>query len=81
MFQLFSIERISKRIEPEHPKKCRRRKRQRGKLGRDSGEELLQAAMTRAREEEDYFLRAVPQDASMKVRQAEVREGVFRVCL
>ena len=54
VFQLFLDERISERIELEHPKKCRR-KRQKGKPGRDSGEELLQAAMTRAREEDDNF--------------------------
>ena len=77
VFQLFPNERFSERIELEHAKKCRR-KRQKGKPGRDSGEELLQAAMTRAREEDDYFPRAVPQDESMKVRQAEVWRGVFR---
>ena len=41
-----------------------------GKPGRDF-EELLEAAVARAREEEDEFLRAVPQDETMKERQAE----------
>ena len=46
------------------PKKCRR-KRQQGKPGRDSEEELLEAAMTPARETEDGFFQAVPQDVTM----------------
>ena len=40
----------------EPPKKCRRRKQQKEKLGRDCDEELLAAAMARARDEEDEFL-------------------------
>ena len=42
-----------------------------GQPGRDSEEELLEAAMARARVEEDEFLQAVPQDETMKERQAE----------
>ena len=57
---------------PEIPKKCRRRKRQKGKPGRDSEEELLEVAMARAREDEHEFLQAVPQDEATKVQQAEV---------
>ena len=72
VFQLFPNERLSERIEPEHPKKCCRRKQQQGKPGCDSREEFLEAAMTRASEEEDSFPWAVPQNESMKVRQAEV---------
>ena len=56
----------------ELPMKCRRRKRQKGKLGRDSEEELLEAAMALALEEEGEFLQAVPEGETMKVRQAEV---------
>ena len=37
---------------PELPKNCRRRQRQKGKLGRDSQEELLDVAMALARERE-----------------------------
>ena len=43
-----------------------------GKPGRGSEEELLEATMARAREEEDEFLQAVPQDVTMNERQAEV---------
>ena len=43
-----------------------------GKLGLDSEEELLGAAMARAREEEDEFLQAVPQGETIKERQSEV---------
>ena len=35
-------------------------------------EELLEAAMARAREEKDEFLQTVAQDDTMKERQAEV---------
>ena len=55
----------------ELPKTYRRRKRQKGKPGRDS-EELLEAALARAREEEDEFFQAVPQDEGTRERQAEV---------
>ena len=61
-----------RRLERIHEHKCRRRKRQKGKPGRDSEEELLEAAMARAPEEEDEFFQAVPQDETMKVRQAAV---------
>ena len=43
-----------------------------GKLGLDSEEELLGAAMARAREEEDEFLQAVPQGETIKERQSEL---------
>ena len=49
--------------------KCRRRKRQNGKLGRDS-EEVV--AMAGAREDVDDFVQAIPQDGTMKVQQIEV---------
>ena len=54
----------------EVPKK-RRRKRQEGKPGRDSEEELLEAVTARVREQ-DEVLRAVPKDETKKVRQAIV---------
>ena len=57
---------------PELPKKCRHRKRQIGKPSRDNENELLEAATARARDEEDEFLQAVPQDETMKVRRTEV---------
>ena len=56
----------------ELPKRCRRRKRQKGKPGPDFEEELLEAAMAWASEEEDEFLQAVPQGETMTERQAEV---------
>ena len=37
-----------------------------GNAGRDSEEESLETALARAREEEDKFLQAVPQDETMK---------------
>ena len=57
--------------DPSFPK-CHRRKRQEGKHGSDPEVDLLEAALTRAREMEDEFLQAVPQDEAMKERQAEV---------
>ena len=42
----------------EFPKKCSLRKRRKGKFGRDSGDELFEAAMARAREEENELLQA-----------------------
>ena len=56
---------------PELSKKCCRRKRQKGKFGLNCEDELLEAAMARARDEEDEFLQAVQQDETMKVRQTE----------
>ena len=64
MFQALTQERIH-----EHIVDCR--KRQKGKPGPDSEEELLKAAMARAREE-DEFLQAVPEDETVKVRRSEV---------
>ena len=57
---------------PEHRKKCRRQEGQKGKLARDPKEELIEAAMARAREEEEKFPQAVPPDDTIKERQAEV---------
>ena len=59
-------------------KKCRHRKRQKGKFGRDSEEGLLEAAMARARGEEVEFFEAVPQGAASRSAFSE-KSGDVRV--
>ena len=59
----------------ELSKKRRGRKRHKGKPGRDSEEELHEAAPAQAREEEDEFFQVVPQDETMKERHGEETSG------
>ena len=67
---------------PELLQKWRRLKQQQGKLGRDSEEEFLEAAMSRAPEVEDEFIQEVPQDETMKERHADVcSEESVDICL
>ena len=68
VFQAVIQERIH---EPGLPRSAVVGSGKEGIPGRDCEEELVEAAMARTREE-DEFLEAVPQDETLKVRQAEV---------
>ena len=59
-------------VDQSFPRSVGVGKWQKGKPGRDCEEELLASAMALAREEEDEFLQAVPQDEIMKEWQAKV---------
>ena len=74
VFQVLSQEPIHSRIvDPCFPRSAVVVKAtKKGNPCRHPEEELLEAAMARAREEEHEFLQTVPQDDTMKERQAEV---------
>ena len=68
VFQAVIQERIH---EPGLPRSAVVGSGKEGIPGRDCEDELVEAAMARTREE-DEFLEAVPQDETLKARQAEV---------
>ena len=73
VFQVQIQQRIDEHIvDPCFPRSAVVGSNKKGNPCRHPEEELLEAAMARAREEEDEFLQTVSQDDTMKERQAEV---------